>query len=68
MPGLMTGAFELAVFPRETKRFDQMEFRAGIGTQPDDIAGIGRNFRLVENNGNHDVAISEHLIERSAAL
>ena len=57
-----------AIFPGKAERFDQMEFRAGIGAQPDNVAGIGRNFRLIKDDGSHDVAISEQLIERSAAL
>jgi hypothetical protein len=30
-----------------------MEFGTGIGAQANDVAGIGRNFRLVEDNGEH---------------
>lgn len=29
-----------------------MQLRAGVGAQPDNIAGIGRNFRLVQNDMN----------------
>jgi hypothetical protein len=37
----------------ETKRFDQMQLSPGIGAQADDVAGIGRDFRLVEDDGEH---------------
>ena len=30
----------------ETQRFDEMELAAGVGGQADEIAGVGRDFRL----------------------
>ena len=41
------GAFHFARIERETERFDQVQIRTGIGAQPDDVARIGRDFRLV---------------------
>ena len=38
------GAAQAFVVPRETQRFDQVQIKAGIGAQADDIAGIGWNF------------------------
>lgn len=39
---------QLAVFQPKAKRLDQMQNRASIGGKPYDIAGIGRNLWLVE--------------------
>jgi len=33
-----------------------MQPGTGVGTQPDDVPGIGRNFRLVEHEIKHDLA------------
>lgn len=38
------GAAQALVVPRESQRFDQVQVKAGIGTQADDIAGVGWNF------------------------
>jgi hypothetical protein len=35
-----------------------MQARAGVGAQPDDVAGIGRNFRFEQNHIDHDVFLA----------
>ena len=47
------GAAQGLVVDVETERFDEVEFGAGIGAQPDDVAGIGGDFRLKEDDGDH---------------
>jgi hypothetical protein len=47
------GPGQLAVLQIEAERLHQMQFRAGIGRQPDRVSGIGRYFRLVENDMKH---------------
>jgi hypothetical protein len=37
----------------ETEWFDQMQFSPGIGAHADDVAGVGRNFWLEEDNDKH---------------
>src|SRR4029079_7182815 len=37
----------------ETERFDQVQTRAGVGAEPDDVAGVGRNFRLKKDDMEH---------------
>ena len=37
----------------KTERFDQMQLGPRVGTKTDDIACIGRDFGLVENDGEH---------------
>lgn len=34
----------------ETQRFDEVQFGPGVGAKTNDIAGIRRNFRLIEND------------------
>ena len=43
----------LLVLHRETQGFNQVEFRACVGGQTNDIARVGRDFRLVEDNLKH---------------
>jgi MSHA biogenesis protein MshE len=50
---IQSGANQLFVLQRETERFDQMQMTAGIGAQPDDIAGIRRNLGLIQNHVKH---------------
>ena len=47
------GAAQLLVVQAKTQRLDQMQRAAGIGRQTDDVAGIGRNFRLVQQDIEH---------------
>ncbi len=46
--------FHPLVIPRESQRLDQVQPIAGVGTETDDVAGIGRDFRLVEHDIEHD--------------
>ena len=48
-----TGAAQGLVVDVETQWFDKMQFGPGIGAQADDIAGVGWNFGLVEDDGDH---------------
>ena len=48
-----TGAAQGLVVDVETQWFNKMQFGAGIGAQADDIAGVGWNFGLVEDDGDH---------------
>ena len=47
------GAATVFVAEVKAQRFDQMQFSAGIGAHADDIAGVGRDFRLVKDDGKH---------------
>ena len=40
------GAAQLLVIKREPQRLDQVQATAGVGGQPDDIAGVGRLWGL----------------------
>ena len=44
------GAFERSVFPAKSEWFHQMQFAAGIGTQADDVPGVGRNLGLEQDD------------------
>jgi hypothetical protein len=52
------GAAQLLVIQVKTQGFDQVKQAAGIGTQADNIAGIGWYFGLVENNIEHLLILS----------
>ena len=47
------GAPHVLVLHRKTERLYQVQAAAGIGRQPDHIAGVGRNFGLDENYIEH---------------
>ena len=49
-PIIHAGAFELCVIHAESQRFDQVQFGVSGGAQSSNVARIGRNFRLNENN------------------
>lgn len=51
---IQSGTAQTAVIPDKAKRVDEMQHRAGIGTEANDVAGIGRDLRLVEGNVLHD--------------
>ena len=51
---IQPGAHELPVLQREAERLDQMQLATGVGAQADDIAGIWRDFRLIENHMEHE--------------
>lgn len=48
-------ADQLFVFENKTQRSDQMQLATGIGAKPDDVAGIGRYFGLVQDDVEHIV-------------
>jgi hypothetical protein len=50
---IQPGADQLFVFQRESKRPDQMQLATGVGAQADDVAGIGRDLRLVKDHMEH---------------
>ena len=50
---IQPGAQQLLVFQRETQGLDEVQPATGIGAQSDDIAGVGGNFRLVEDYVEH---------------
>jgi hypothetical protein len=50
---IQPGAPQLLVFPREAHRLNEMQFRPGVGAQANDVARVGRDFRLVEDYGEH---------------
>jgi hypothetical protein len=52
------GAAQLLVIQVKTQRLDQVKQTAGIGTQADNIAGIGWYFGLIENNVEHLLILS----------
>src|SRR5450759_1675974 len=54
---IQPGAKQLFILQREAERFDQMQLATGIGAQADDIAGVRRNLRLVQNHAKHKVPI-----------
>ncbi len=37
----------------KTQGLDQMQLHAGIGAEPDNIPGVGGNFRLKQNDMKH---------------
>lgn len=47
------GAAQAFVIQFEAQGLDQMQGAAGIGAQPDDIAGIRRNFWLKKDDVKH---------------
>lgn len=47
------GPAQVLVAEVEAERLDEMQFGAGIGAHADDVAGIGRNFRMDEDDGEH---------------
>ena len=46
-------AHQLLVFEHEAQRLDQMQPAAGIGAQADDVTGIRRDFRLIQDHMEH---------------
>ena len=54
LPVVEPRALHVLVFEREAEGLYQMERRAGVGAEADDVAGIGRNFGMNENDVEHD--------------
>jgi len=50
---IQSGAPQFLVLQPEAERFDQMQARAGVGAQPHDVAGVGRNLGLIEHDMKH---------------
>lgn len=50
---IQAGTLELAVIQRKAERMEQMQTAAGIGAKAYDIAGVGRNLRLIQDNMKH---------------
>ena len=48
------GAAQALVIQLETQWLDQVQLAAGVGTQADDVAGIGRDFRLEQHDMKHN--------------
>jgi len=47
------GATQAAVIPGKAERVDEVQHRAGIGAEADDVAGVGRDLRLVKGDMLH---------------
>lgn len=47
------GPFQFPIIPAKAHGFDKMEFCTGIGAETDHVAGVGGDFGLVENDGEH---------------
>ena len=52
------GAPELFVFHREAERLDEVQPRAGVGGEADDVARVGRDLGVDENDVKHRAASS----------
>jgi len=50
---VQAGAPQLCVVERKSQRPHQMQRGAGIGTEPDDVAGVRRNLGLIERDLDH---------------
>src|SRR5690606_35712758 len=46
-------ARKLAMFQRKAERLDQVQGRTSVGGEPDDVARIGRDFRLEQDDMEH---------------
>ena len=44
---------QLLILQREAQRFHEMQRCACVGAEPNDVAGVRRNFRLIENDVEH---------------
>jgi hypothetical protein len=52
---IQSGSFQPGVIEREPQWADQVQAAAGVGAQADDVARVGRYFRLVKNDVKHGV-------------
>lgn len=50
LPVIKTGAFQIAIVSAESEWPDQMEYRISRAAETGDTAGVGRNFRLHQDN------------------
>lgn len=53
---IQAGPAQALVRDVKTERLDEMQFGAGVGAQANDVARVGRDFRLIENDGKHAAA------------
>jgi hypothetical protein len=51
---IQPGAAQVFVIECESQRANQVQLRAGIGAQADDVAGVGGYLRLVEDDVEHE--------------
>ena len=54
---IQAGSAEFFIFPTKAQRLYKMEFGTGIGAKSNDVAGVRRNFRLVENDVKYSSSI-----------
>ena len=50
---IQASAAQALVVELETQRLDQVQVAAAVGAEPDNVAGIGRNFRLKKDYVEH---------------
>lgn len=50
---VQSGSYQLFIVQRESERLYKMQPGTRIGAETDDIAGVGRDFRLIENDVKH---------------
>jgi hypothetical protein len=50
---IQSGAAQFRIIKFKAQRLDQMQLCTGIGAKPDDVAGVGWNFRLEQNDIEH---------------
>lgn len=50
---VQSGAAQLGIFHGEAQWLNQMQMATGVGRQTNNIAAIGRNFWLEQNNVEH---------------
>jgi hypothetical protein len=48
------GALQLPVLEGEAERLDEVQPRAGVGGEADDVAGIGRDLGMDEDDIKHE--------------
>lgn len=54
---IQSGAAQAFVVQLESQRFDQVQLAATVGAQADNVAGVRRNFRLIEYDVKHGDSI-----------
>ena len=59
-------AGQLLVRQIEAQRLDQVQSATGVGRKTNDVAGVGGNFGLVENDLEHRNRITEERLGREA--
>lgn len=54
---VQSGPFEAGIVELKSKWANQVQAGAGVGTQADDVTGVGRDFGLIKNDVQHGVAL-----------